>query len=219
MKYGALYLSGWLHAWSFKPDDPLSSDRTLCISLGLGGGRCELDSPTSLPKCFNPLTLPMLRLLSPEAQGRKDFWKASNPCHVGIHWIALAEYSQMSTHMPGFQSFFRFFHNFVAAKSASSSIKVNAHIGQKHNYFKNSWPFNAHSSLTILMKSLTLMLQVAIKFGQYKMMRKNTMKKLLKPLHMGTHLRVLIQSYPMNNYVTGIRWFLKIFASLFFGSK
>ena len=51
----------------------LSSDRTLCISLGLGGGRCELDSPTSLRKCFNPLTLPMLRLLSPEAQGRKDF--------------------------------------------------------------------------------------------------------------------------------------------------
>ena len=32
------------------------------------------------------------------------FWKTSKPCHVGIHWIALAEYSQMSSHMPGFQS-------------------------------------------------------------------------------------------------------------------
>ena len=25
------------------------------------------------------------------------------PCHICIHWIALAEYFQMSTHMPGFQ--------------------------------------------------------------------------------------------------------------------
>ena len=34
------------------------------------------------------------------------FLKPSNPCHVGIHWIVHAEYSQMSTHKPGFQSFF-----------------------------------------------------------------------------------------------------------------
>ena len=34
------------------------------------------------------------------------------PCHVGIHWIALAKYSQMSTHIPGFRSFFRFFASF-----------------------------------------------------------------------------------------------------------
>ena len=25
------------------------------------------------------------------------------PCHVGTHWIALVEYSQMSTHLLGFQ--------------------------------------------------------------------------------------------------------------------
>ena len=30
------------------------------------------------------------------------------PCHVGIHFIALVEYFQMSTHMPGFQSILRF---------------------------------------------------------------------------------------------------------------
>ena len=35
----------------------------------------------------------------------KRFLKPSKPCQVGIHWIALAEYSQMSTHVPGFQSF------------------------------------------------------------------------------------------------------------------
>ena len=43
------------------------------------------------------LTLPMRRPLSSKAQGRKEFWKPSEPCHVGIHWKALAEYSQMST--------------------------------------------------------------------------------------------------------------------------
>ena len=50
--------------------------------------------------------------------------KRSKPCHVGIHWIVLTEYSQMSTHLPGFQSFLRFLHHFVLAKLASSSIRV-----------------------------------------------------------------------------------------------
>ena len=62
------------------------------------------------------LTLPMLRLLSSKAQGCKDFPKTSKPCHVGIHWIALAEYSQMSTHVPGFQSFFKIFASFCIGK-------------------------------------------------------------------------------------------------------
>ena len=51
----------------------------------------------------------MLRLLSSKAQEQKCFFKPSKPSHVGIHWIALAEYSQISTHVPGFQSFFRVF--------------------------------------------------------------------------------------------------------------
>ena len=55
------------------------------------------------------LTLPVLRLLSAKAQECKDFRNPSKPCHVGTHWIALAEVSQMSTHLPGFKSFFRFF--------------------------------------------------------------------------------------------------------------
>ena len=49
------------------------------------------------------LTLPMLRLLSSKAQGRKVFLKQSKPCNIGIHWIALSKNSQMSTHMPWFQ--------------------------------------------------------------------------------------------------------------------
>ena len=43
-----------------------------------------------------------------QAQGCKDFLNTSKPCCVGIHRIALAEYSQMSIHIPGFQSFFKF---------------------------------------------------------------------------------------------------------------
>ena len=63
------------------------------------------------------ITHPMLRLLSSEVQQCKDFWKPSKPCHAGINWRALAQYSQMSTHMPGFQSFFScFFASFCSGK-------------------------------------------------------------------------------------------------------
>ena len=34
------------------------------------------------------------------------------PCHVGIHWKALAEHYQMSINVPGFQSYFRLFASF-----------------------------------------------------------------------------------------------------------
>ena len=37
----------------------------------------------------------MLRLLSFKAKKRKDFGKLFKPCHVGIHWKALAERYQM----------------------------------------------------------------------------------------------------------------------------
>ena len=34
---------------------------------------------------------------------------------------------------------------------------------------------------------------------------------------MGTHLRELRESYPMNTNMTGFRWFLCVFAFLYFG--
>ena len=58
------------------------------------------------------LTLPMLRLLSSNAQVAKIFEKPSKPCHYGIHWIALAEPSEISTIVPGFQTIFSFFASF-----------------------------------------------------------------------------------------------------------
>ena len=45
------------------------------------------------------------------------------PCHVGIHSTAQSEYSQMSTHVPGFQSFSGVLHYFVSAQLATSRIK------------------------------------------------------------------------------------------------
>ena len=56
---------------------------------------------------------PILRLLLSKEQGCKDFYKPSKSCHVGIQWKDLAEYSQMSTHVPGFLSLYRFLQHFV----------------------------------------------------------------------------------------------------------
>ena len=67
----------------------------------------------------------MLRLVLYKPQGCTDFWKPK-PCHVGIHWVAFAKYSQMVDHVSGFQSFFSFLlHHFVLAKLATSRIRVN----------------------------------------------------------------------------------------------
>ena len=102
------------------------------------------------------LTPPMLRPLLSKAQGRKDFWKRSKPCYVGIHRIALTEYSPVSTHVPGYQSFSRFFvsfcigqfsnqqqrrfnwhwflHHFALAKLATSSNGVKRFLRSQMPY-------------------------------------------------------------------------------------
>ena len=94
------------------------------------------------PHATGGLTLPMLRLLSPNAQWCKDFWKPSKPSHAGTHWIALAENSQMSTHVPGFSYFQLFFlHHHVMSKLATNSIRVNTFSQYKmmQKYFENTW--------------------------------------------------------------------------------
>ena len=70
------------------------------------------------------LTLLMLRLLWPKHKDVKIFEKTSKPYHVGIHWIALTECSRVSTHVPGFQSFFFF----VLAELATTSIRVKVYV-------------------------------------------------------------------------------------------
>ena len=49
---------------------------------------------------------------------------SSKPSHVGSHKKALAEYYQMSTYVPGFQSFPSFVSSFNVTKLATSSIRV-----------------------------------------------------------------------------------------------
>ena len=82
------------------------------------------------------LTLPMLRLLSLKTQGCKKFGKPSKLCCVCIHWRALAEYSQISTHMPVFLSFSGVLHHFVLAILGTSSIRVNPSIYCLHGNYQ-----------------------------------------------------------------------------------
>ena len=46
-------------------------------------------------------------------QGCKAFCKPPKPCRVGIHWIALSAYFQMSTHVQGFSHFTGLLYHFV----------------------------------------------------------------------------------------------------------
>ena len=77
---------------------PMNTNRVWIILQDL----CVLVLRMKAALALEGLTLPMLRLLSSKAQESKDFLKSSKPCHVDIHLIALGEYSQMNTHLPGF---------------------------------------------------------------------------------------------------------------------
>ena len=59
-------------------------------------------------ECINP-SYAGATVLSHKAQGHKYFLKTSKPCHVGIHLIALPEYSRVSTNVRGLQSCFMVF--------------------------------------------------------------------------------------------------------------
>ena len=84
----------------------------------------EIENNLSI-KWFEKKFSTLSSLLSSKAQGCKYFWTPSKPYHIGIHWITLAEFSQMSAHLPAFQSFLSFLHHFVMAKLATTSIRVN----------------------------------------------------------------------------------------------
>ena len=83
------------------------------------------------------LTLPMLRLISSKALGCKHFCKPFKPCHVGIHWIVLPEYSQMSTHLLAFHSFFRvFFASFSIGQISQRQHKISDLNGKTYHIEK-----------------------------------------------------------------------------------
>ena len=80
----------------------------------------------------------MLRILSSKAQRHKAFWKPSKPYHVGIHWIAFTEYSQISNHVPGFHSSFRLFAKICIGKLATSSIRVKLDFSHPLEIFETN---------------------------------------------------------------------------------
>ena len=137
-----------LHSHTFPVElSTATTITTTTTSSNLRANQIKYPRPVSRTKLsWLPLvkivTLPMLRLLSFKAQGCKDLWKPSKSCHVGIHWIALAENSQMSTNMPGFQSFFRFFRHFVLAKLATSRVSFNWPIPYFENMHITSFIFS-----------------------------------------------------------------------------
>ena len=64
---------------------------------------------------------------------------------------------------------------------------------------------------------LILMLLVAIHLANTKLCK--NLKELLKPWHMGTHLRVLNKSCPMSTNMTLFRWFFKVLFFLVLWTK
>ena len=78
------------------------------------------------------------------------------------------------------------------------------------------YTFLIGSVINYLVVSLTLVL-LMVNLANTKWCKKP--EKLLKPWHMGTHLRAPSDKYPMKTNMIGFRWFSKIFASLCFGWK
>ena len=99
------YSSSDAYTFSLRPSTSEMADRPLASETY---SRYMCKEKESVVTC---LPLQMLRLLAFKAQGRKDLRKPAKPCHVGNNWEALAEYSQMITHVPGF-----FLYHFVLAK-------------------------------------------------------------------------------------------------------
>ena len=75
-----------------------------------------------------------------------------------------------------------------------SLLKISSEINSERNGYCRSSPFNPYAAGGLK--------------SQYKIMQKK---------QMGTHLRVLSESYLMSTNMAGFRWFSKIFASLCIG--
>ena len=65
-----------------------------------------------------------------KAQEGKVFLKPSKPCRLGIHWIALVEYSQMSTPYARVSVIFKVLASFIfrIGKLATTSIRVKGSL-------------------------------------------------------------------------------------------
>ena len=84
-----------LHGIILLTETGMSLNKALSVVLQ----RTQLHPP---PTHHNPLNHSNAENTFVQSTTRQNFRKPSKPCLVGIHWIALDEYSQMSTHLAGF---------------------------------------------------------------------------------------------------------------------
>ena len=100
-----------------------------------------------LLRAFN---LHMLRLLLSKGQECKDFRKPFKTCHLGVHWIALAEYSQMSyTGARVSVILLGFLLLFVLAKLATSSTRVNWLLREQSHLYRVDNKNKKHADIKV----------------------------------------------------------------------
>ena len=85
------------------------------------------------------LTLSTLRLFSSKAQECKILEITLKPCRLGIHLKALAEYSQISTHLQGLSYFFGFFASFCISQIRHQQHKGKDAFAQNLSVWKILW--------------------------------------------------------------------------------
>ena len=100
-KLGYPSLHSDLSSTFVKFERTLSKNRSRSYIWKHIGCRFQFFCHKNLTTCCEPFQC--YGYFSPKHKECKDIWKPSKPCHVDINWIALFEFSQMSTHVPGFQ--------------------------------------------------------------------------------------------------------------------
>ena len=100
-----------------------------------------------------------------------------------------------------FTKYFKEICGFVSENISPSSIFLKLFCSKEYH----------SGQFEVLLAKLILMLLMANLFNAKWCIKA---EKRLKPWHMGTHLRVLSRSSPMNINMTGFRWLSKIFCIL-----
>ena len=88
------------------------------------GGKQNSSTFKVFQGAYEPCPSDAEAIFCPKHKDAKTFFKPSKPCHVGIRWISLTEYSNTGTHMPGFQTFFSFFSLFCIVQISQQQHNV-----------------------------------------------------------------------------------------------
>ena len=91
-------------------------------------------------------------------------------CWYSLDSSRWVRYSQMSAHLPGFQSFLRFLHHFVMTKLATSSIRFNEVFSRGNTYLLLDQTYKPQINLFIRHKFIWkyFLLEIVYFFRQHK---------------------------------------------------